>query len=349
MKFKIIALSVATVASYSHVVGLPSLVKRIVGDSIGCFVTALAGVPFDDACKAAVAFDIGVVQSVEIKSISFDLTTNPPTIASDNLSVNLIKIPGVTYDITEASGSITITDNGVDFASFTAGTSPVTITGTNAVTKIAQSPFMIDAAKTDAVAAFVDAVLTKPSHTTTISGSLSGKVRSIVSVVPQLGDALGGLGGIVDTVTKALPLVSVSGIGFRSSVTLNGFSNFPSVTFVSIISVVKDINGFTLTWKANIVNPSQISIKLGTLVFETVNAAGKIVGKSTIADFTLVPGDKNELTIVTVSTDATILDNLSVNGDTWSSHSSPEINPIPYIAKGLTNIQLNVKIPALGA
>ncbi|KAF9925854.1 hypothetical protein FBU30_004442 [Linnemannia zychae] len=352
MKFTTIALSVAVVASCAQVMGVPAFIKHVLGNTIvvtGCLIKAFAGTPFDATCQKAVALDIGILQDVNFKSVNFDLSTSPPTFMSDDVSVDLLNIPGLTYAIIDASESVIITDNSVDIATYSADASPTTVKGNNVVTKIAKCPLVIDPSKTDAFAAFLNSLITKPSYTYTVSGTLAAKLGSVVKAVTNVGGGLGGLGGLVNSIVDALPPVSVAGVGFQSSVTLTSFNGLPSNTFVSKVTAVKDASGFTLTWKFNIANPSIIFISLGDLVFDTVNGAGKTVGKSTIAGFSLILGDKNELTVVTKSADTTILDGLSTNGDTWTLQASADVSATPLIAKGLANLKLSVTIPALGA
>ncbi|KAF9925855.1 hypothetical protein FBU30_004443 [Linnemannia zychae] len=146
--------------------------------------------------------------------------------------------------------------------------------------------------------------------------TLTSKLGPAVANISKMEDRSESL---ADPTSKALPPIVISGIGFKSSVTLAGFNGLPSNTFVSKVTAVKDANGFTLTWKINIANPSIISIC-----------------------------DKNELTVVTKSADTTILDGLSANEDTWTLQVSADVSQVPLITRSLTNLKLIVDIPALG-
>ncbi|KAK3844080.1 MAG: hypothetical protein J3R72DRAFT_438867 [Linnemannia gamsii] len=349
MKLTFLALSAVAIASYTNVQGLPAIFKRIIDPTkvtlvAGCFFElATLGKAFDDACNAAAAFDIGIIQSVNIKSLSIDFTGPDPLtpfLLSDDLSVVMFDI-NTPLTVKNAKESVTLVFNGNDVASFTSGYSDATVENGNVVsTKISKSPLTITAAHADDFGSFITSVLTQPSFIFTAKGALTANLKSPFKAIPGFGgvDGFGGVGG-------ATPLLAVSGVGFESSVTMTGFNKLPGVSFVNIVDFTKDANGFTLTWNIKATNPSQLIVKPGQTTFSTLDVNNKNIGDSVIADLTLVPGD-NQFKVVTTGNDATVLDDLVANGGTWTLVGTPTSNKSPYVLKGLAALKLIVTVSA---
>ncbi|KAG0093419.1 hypothetical protein BGZ92_005661 [Podila epicladia] len=93
---------------------------------------------------------------------------------------------------------------------------------------------------------------------------------------------------------------TIRGIAFDCNNLFAGFSGMNDITFVSLVSNIKDDPNKkqTITFRANIKSPSVIGIKAGDIAFSLEGPAGPI-GETTIKGFSLKRGD-NILTVIAV-------------------------------------------------
>ncbi|KAG0290209.1 hypothetical protein BGZ96_006328 [Linnemannia gamsii] len=167
--------------------------------------------------------------------------------------------------------------------------------------------------------------------------------------------ALGGSGGIPDAAAKVAGLVAglvaVPNIGLKSDVTLKGFRNLNNgdeVSYVRMVSYAKDANGFTLTSIINIANPTEITAYASELTFNTFKVGtNDPIGDSVISDFTLVPGNTNELVVVITSKNPAILDGLLAQSSDWYMGGTLTSTKNPHLAKGAAKLMMLVRIPQL--
>ncbi|KAK3822106.1 MAG: hypothetical protein JOS17DRAFT_805254 [Linnemannia elongata] len=308
--------------------------------------------PFSDACKAAASIDIGLMQSLELHELSIDFTGPVPTLSSDAVSAVLADI-GVPWIFTEAQVSVTIVDNGVDVGSFSSDYSPAIATDRNKVlSKVNNCAISISATQRDAFASFVASLLFSVEHTFLLRGAIGAKLGSPVAAVAHSigGLGLGGFGdGLVDAASAVTGSVAVSGVGFTTSITVDGLNGLSTGTFVKKISHTLDANGFNLFSLVNIDNPSsQLTIKMGDMTFKTLDSAGNLVGVSVISSFTFVPGT-NTVVLVTTSKNPDILKGLMEKPDIWTLLGTPTSDTSPLTAKGFANVKLSIAIPVLTA
>ncbi|KAF9127836.1 hypothetical protein BGW39_005526 [Mortierella sp. 14UC] len=353
MKFTILALSAVAIASYTNVQGLPAFIKRAIdGDAptvIKCFALAVTGTPFTPECTEAAKFNIGIVQSITLKSLNIDFRSSVPTISSNDLSVTLLDI-GVPWAIVEASEKATIFNGVVDdagngavgIADFAAGPSPATVNGNIISSKVPSSPLIIAPASADGFVDFVVSLVTKPSYTFTIKGFVGGKF-GLPAAPPSTGAFGKGINAIGGAFASAFGPVTVSDVGFQSTITLAGFDGLKDVAFAGMVASTKDANGFSLTWTIKIVNPSQLTVYLGKTTFSTLDATGLPVGDSVIADFTILPGD-NQFTVLTTGKDVAVLDGLMANGGSLSFVGTATSNSSPYVNKALAALKFAVTV-----
>lgn len=220
------------------------------------------------------------------------------------------------------------------------------------LSKVNNCTVSIGANQQDAYASFVASLLFSTKHTFVLKGALGAKLGSPVAAVAH---SIGGLGlgsigdGLVDAASAVTGSVAVSGVGFKTSVTVDGFNGLSSGTFVKKILRTLDANGFNLISLINIVSPSpQLTVHLGDLTYDTFDGAGNPVGVSVISSFTLVPGT-NSLVLVTTSKNPDVLKSLMEKPDIWTLRGTPTSDMSPYIAKGFANVRLSIAIPVLTA
>ena len=209
----------------------------------------------------------------------------------------------------------------------------------------------IGATQQDAFASFVPSLLSSAKHTFLLQGALGAKLgSSVAAVAHSLGSlGLGGLGdGLVDATSAVIGSVAVSGVGFKTSITLDRCNGLRSGTFVKKISHTSDANGFSLISLVNIVNPSpQLTVNMDELTFDTLDGAGNFVGVSVNPSFTFVPGT-NALVLVTISKTPDVLKGLMEKSDIWTLLGTPTSDISPFIAKSFANVGLSL-VPVLAA
>lgn len=156
--------------------------------------------------------------------------------------------------------------------------SPVKLSGHTASSTIAPVPLIILSTSHDAFVSLTTALFTSESRTVVLRGTVEATIN--------FGSFLG---------QKVFP-----GIGFETNKVFTGLNGLPDIKFVGLIENTVDPanENRTISFKVNIKSTSNISVKLGDIVFETTSSVGRI-GTTTFKTLSLNTGD-NTITAVTV-------------------------------------------------
>ncbi|KAF9086973.1 hypothetical protein BGX23_008433 [Mortierella sp. AD031] len=372
MKFTFLPLAVVAVASYSTVQGFQMMAafRRAVDNvanaaaAIPCLVSAFAGTPLSPECKSRMGIDFGVIQSIQLSSVTIDFTGPEPAFFSDGVAVELIKLP-VEWDVADIQEDVTIVNNNVDVASFsTAVAVSSKVSGTSLSTTITKCNLKVDAAMEAAYGAFIADLVTKREHTFYIRGVLAMKLKISLPSLPgadKVADPLRGLRKRFGPVPVPAPIpvpapsapgltpISISGVAFGSDMTLLGFDNLAVVEYVSN-SYSTDATGVSvLTLTINIVNPSLTTINFGEVTFKAEATGGVAVGDAVIAGFNIAPGDNEVKVVITSKDNAAILKNIAENGDTLSLNGFAQMSKNAIVSFALVNLKLSVVVTGPGA
>ncbi|KAG0262706.1 hypothetical protein BG011_009836 [Mortierella polycephala] len=236
-----------------------------------CFIGLVFTGAWPGSCQAAVAVNMGLIQSIAINQMTMDFTpADPwaPTTSSDSVVATMLSIPGLTLPITSIRQHIILIDNGVQIGNIETPWADASVSGSTLTTSFPTSTLGVFSDAHTAFSSFVGSISTKAEHPLTLRGSVDAKLN------------LGLLG------TRTIP-----GIGFEAVVPMTGLNNLDPIEYKYLIDTNFDSPGFIyLTTIINIVNPSHLTLKLGDVAFDTAAASGR-VGVSTIKDLALVPGD----------------------------------------------------------
>ncbi|KAG0037969.1 hypothetical protein BGZ82_001425 [Podila clonocystis] len=236
-------------------------------------VSLAMGAPIEVA-KHDVANDYRITKCItedyKVSQLSLNFTTADPwtpVVSAGSVAITFFAIPGITLPITSVAehGVVSITSGLV--ASIEHPSAPATVKG-NIVTT-----------------SFPDSLLSVFSFS---HAAFSSLVAGLVNLV----DAAVTLQGGVDATFNlgALGSNTISGIGFKADSPFKGLGGLKAIEFVELINSNTANNKLTITATLNVKSPSDISFKLGTVIFVASTTAGD-VGTVTFVDLSLVPGD----------------------------------------------------------
>ncbi|KAF9293567.1 hypothetical protein BGZ74_011650 [Mortierella antarctica] len=269
-----------------------------------------------------------VAEDFKVSEVSLDLTTADPwvpTVSAGNVAITFLDIPGITLPITSLAEHTIVAIQLGQVGYIERPSSPAAVEGNIVTTSFSGSPLSV------------------------FSTSHAAFSRLVAGLV-NLGDATVTLRGRVDATFNlgALGSDTLSDIGYVADSPFKGLGGLKVIGFVELIGSNTASNKLTITAKFNIKSPSDISFKLGTVVFVASIAAGD-VGTTTFNDLSLVPGDNLVSATIVIdlslpagaafntalqTTDCT----LTLKG---SSSSSANVALIP----ALTAIQTSLAIP----
>ncbi|KAF9305347.1 hypothetical protein BG003_001372 [Podila horticola] len=302
--------------------------QQLVFNSAVVVMCAPAG-DLPDNCKAALAIP-GLVPSIDLHEITFDFTgLEPwsPLVSSSNLVGNMISL-GIPNPVSTLSIHVDVLDGNVKVGRLETPANPATASGTAVSTSFEPVPMPIPADAHDAFSTLLATVVSTESKNITFHGTLDATF--------DLPFPLG---------KKTIP-----GLGFDVTMAVKGFNGLRDVTFVSLVSNVRDDvhNRQTITFKMDMKSPSTYGLKMGDVVFDTAGPAGPI-GTTTLKDLVLQRGD-NVVTVIAVidlnlpgaagfisglgSADATM---------TLTGSGSSPANPV--ILSAIQALKINITIP----
>ncbi|KAG0049497.1 hypothetical protein BGZ83_005717 [Gryganskiella cystojenkinii] len=242
-------------------------------------------------------FDLSVVKNIELEDMAIDFTGPDhwvSTLSSEHLIARLATIPGFTWPIQQVQLRVIVRDNNVDIGKLDSPFAPAFVKGGIITSSMTQSIMTIFPTAHAPFADFVTALVTKSSHTFAIKGS--------ADIIFDLGKILG--------------VHTIKGVDFVSDLTLRGLNNIPDIRCTSIQDIYfrrsssqgteteeksngenhdRDVTnaGYDLFVEAqfDIVNPSQLSLTLGTIRLAISTAeGGHPLGIATLENFTLLQG-----------------------------------------------------------
>ncbi|KAG0051449.1 hypothetical protein BGZ90_006747 [Linnemannia elongata] len=350
MKIAPYALVASAVVLSTTASAIPAFFKRA-GDqaaAFACLFNYFTGQGLSDACSMTIATDFGIVTSGSLSDLTIDLTSSadPPSFkwSSTGLTLGLLSIPGVSYQVTEAKSRNILNDNSIDIARFETPSASATQSGASMTTTVGQSPLIVYTDKQAQFSAFVGALITKPSHTFSLKSS--GDVTVLVTIPVSY------------TLPFGMPSTSIklNGVGCSASYTMAGvnlnINNSNGLQFKSLSShTVDPITGaFSLTLTIILKNPSQLYLNLGDLMLDTVDGTGVAVGTTLLQAVNLVPGDNTITAIVTSSAaaSATLYKKVTTMGDTWTlTGAAGTGSKNTVVAAALVSLKAMITIPAL--
>ncbi|KAF9139663.1 hypothetical protein BGX30_007645 [Mortierella sp. GBA39] len=166
---------------------------------------------------------------------------------------------------------------------------------------------------------FVGSLSTKASHPITLKGAVDAKLN------------LGIFGHL-----------TIPGIGFKAVVPIKGLDGLKNQKYVFAIDISPGLDGNTyMTSILNINNPSQLSLTLGDVNFDSTHK-GAHIGISTVKNLKLIPGDNQVVSY-------TVLDMELEAARTFSQalYTSDEIMGIGGYSNSSTNPALNAGLAAV--
>ncbi|KAF9178316.1 hypothetical protein BGZ51_007884 [Haplosporangium sp. Z 767] len=236
-----------------------------------CFIGLVFTGAWPGSCQAAVAVNMGLIQSIAVNQMTMDFTpADPwaPTTSSSSVVAKMLSIPGLSLPITSIRQHIILADNGVQIGNIDTPWADASVSGSTLTTSFATSTLNVFSNAHTAFSNFIGSISTKAEHPLTLRGSVDAKLNL----------------GLLGTRT-------ISGIGFEAVVPMAGLNNLEQMQYKYLIDTNFDTIGFIyLTTIINIVNPSHLTLKLGDVAFDTAAAGGR-VGVSTLKGLSLVPGD----------------------------------------------------------
>ncbi|KAG0039129.1 hypothetical protein BGZ82_009587 [Podila clonocystis] len=232
---------------------------------------------------AACFVNLGLIKTIAINQMSMDFTpANPwaPTTSSNNVVSTMLSIPGITLPIDSIRQHIILSDDGVQIGSIETPWAAASVNGGTLKTSFPTSVLSVFPTSKAAFSKFVGSLSAAKSKPVTLQGAVDAKLN------------LGIFGHL-----------TIPGIGFKVTTPFQGLNGLTDLKFMYMIDYTNDFQTglMTMTTIVNIKNPSNLSLKLGDISFDTVFKGGH-VGYSTIKNLSLVPGDNFVLS-------ATVFDN----------------------------------------
>ncbi|KAF9897169.1 hypothetical protein BX616_006065 [Lobosporangium transversale] len=221
-----------------------------------------------------------------------------------NLQVKLASIPGISWPIKK----LATRDNGVAVGMSEFPSSPTEVEGSMLKSNVGVAPLKAVPGYEDGFVNFIASLFAKPSHTFAIGGNVD-----IWYKVPSLSS------GSESNGADSSKTLTATNIGISAPVTVRGLDNLQRVEHVKLESLTKDADSgvTTLVHTINVHNPSELSIKMGDLVFNLINADEDVKGTITLLNVNLARGD-NFMRATTTFTDSDIYDSLTSESNTFT-------------------------------
>ncbi|KAF9301513.1 hypothetical protein BGZ74_006623 [Mortierella antarctica] len=205
-----------------------------------------------------------------------------PLASSNDISVSILKIPGISLPLASGRVSLTIADNDYDIAHLDTHLPVVSMIGGTVKTTFAPTPATIPPKSREAFSNLMAAFVGLEAKSFTLKGT--------VDITFSLGFLLGQR--------------TLSGVGFEMLHVFKGLNGMPDVNFISLIDSTADAANMKqiISFKINIKSAANISLKLGDFIMNAAGPAGP-VGIVTLEAHTLEHGDNivNAVMVVNLS------------------------------------------------
>ncbi|KAK3844179.1 MAG: hypothetical protein J3R72DRAFT_84689 [Linnemannia gamsii] len=332
MKFLLKVAAIGTLLAAVAVAAPIDIEKRDANSDriVACFVGLIFTGAWPGTCQAAVSVSFGLIRGIQINQMSMDFTpANPwaPTTSSNSVVATMLSIPGVNLPIDSVRQHIIIADNGVQIGNIDTPWCASNVQGSTLTTSFPSSTLNVFADAHTAFTNFVSVLSTSATHDVTLQGSVDIKLN------------LGIFGHI-----------TIPGVGFKTTTTFQGLNGLKTVDYVFLVDTDTSSVVGTIFMSAivNIKNPSNLTLKLGTVTFHTTFNGG-FVGPSTIKNMVLVPGNNYLISSTTLDTAVTAVTDLLANigsGDsvlTLTTDANTSTNPA--LNAGLAAVSSKMTIP----
>ncbi|KAG0340054.1 hypothetical protein BG000_000773 [Podila horticola] len=274
MKFSLKAVALGALLASAAVAAPVDIEKRDANSDriAACFVGLIFSGAWPSSCKAAVAVNLGLIKTITINQMSMDFTpANPwaPTTSSNSIVSTMLSIPGITLPIDSIRQHIILSDDGVQIGSIETPWAVASVKGGTLTTSFPTSVLSVFPTSKAAFSKFIGSLSAAKSKPVILQGAVDAKLN------------LGIFGHL-----------TIPGIGFKVTTPFQGLNGLTDLKFMFMIDYIMDSETklMTMTTIVNVKNPSNLSLKLGDITFDTLFKAGH-VGYSTIKNLNLVPGD----------------------------------------------------------
>ncbi|KAG0056237.1 hypothetical protein BGZ83_005969 [Gryganskiella cystojenkinii] len=292
--------------------------------------------------------DFGMLTSGSLGNLAINLTSSEDPLSfkwsSTNLTLGLLSIPGLSFQVTELKSRNILNDNNIDIAHFETPSAAATQSDAIVKSTIGEPPLIVYTDKQAQFSAFVGDLITKSSRTFFLktSGDVNVRVTVPVSYLFPFG----------------LPSANfkVNGVGCSATYEVDGVnlninnSNGLQLKSLSDHTLDPTTGVFTLNLTIILKNPSQLYLVLGDLTLDTVDSAGVAVGTTLLQAVNLVPGDNTITAIVTsVAASATLYEKVTtMGGVTWTlTGAAGTASKNTILAAALVSLKATIAIPAL--
>ncbi|KAG0310127.1 hypothetical protein BGZ97_012786 [Linnemannia gamsii] len=288
MKFSLKAVAIGALSASVAFAAPIEIEKRDANSDriAACFVGLIFTGAWPGSCQAAVSVSVGLIRAIAINQMSMDFTpTNPwaPSTSSNSIVATMLSIPGITLPIDSVQQHIIIADGGVELGNIDTPWSAASVQGSTLTTAFPTSTLNIFPDAHTAFTNFVSTLSTSATHDVTLQGSVDAKLN------------LGIFGHM-----------NIPGIGFKTTTTFQGLNGLKTVDYIFLVDTDTSTDFGTIFMSAivNIKNPSNLTLRLGTVTFNTTYN-NEYVGPSTIKNMVLVPGNNYLISSTTLDTSIT--------------------------------------------
>ncbi|GJJ78776.1 hypothetical protein EMPS_11135 [Entomortierella parvispora] len=271
----------------STIYARPALLKRAeyVLEAVACLTPQSA---ISD-CQSKLGNDFGLAKGATAANIVFDLRSEHPTIASNDITVELMSFTGLS---SFPVNRVKLNDGPHKTASFSSAWLTTTPKGFLVDIVLPSTPFTITAEETPAFIALLSTMATAESHTIVLSGTVD------VDLTVFINDAL-------DAFPKSLGLkvrsllskgVRINGLSVSTPLKIKGFNNLGGVIrgqLDTTSAVQTSASGERLIHGQIIVtSPADDLVELGAVDFQlwSKDAQPEYVGILSVANMSLGPG-----------------------------------------------------------
>ncbi|KAF8936161.1 hypothetical protein EDD21DRAFT_376718 [Dissophora ornata] len=329
MKFSLKAVALSALVA-SVAIAAPIEKRDAASDRIAaCFVGLLFTGSWPGSCQAAVAVNLGLIKSIAINQMTMDFTPSnawAPLTSSNSLVATMLSIPGITLPIDTVRQHIIISDNGVQIGNIDTPWSAASVSGAALTTSFSTSTLNVFSTSHTAFSGFISALSTSATHPVGLQGSVDVQLN------------LGIFGRL-----------TLSGIGFQTTVNFAGLNNLSATKYVFLIDTDFNTPGFIILGSViNIPNPSKLTLNLGDVSFSTATANG-YVGISTVKNLLLTPG--NNYVLSSTSMDLSIAATTQFLNDLGTSDATLTLTGFNATSQdvalnaGLAAVKTNMVVP----
>ncbi|KAF9897807.1 hypothetical protein BX616_004952 [Lobosporangium transversale] len=342
MKVSTQILATSAIAFTATALAMPSMSKRVIDGTkvLGCLASTFmkGDEAWSPECAAAAATDIGLAQEVSLGEFDIDFASSDPMsmpISLPNLQVRLASLPGTSWPIVSLANH----DNGVAIAEFDFPMAPAEVKDSIVKNPIERNVVNILPGLEDAFSNYLANIITKPSYTFSIGGNVDASLK-----VPSLS------GNSKSSDADSSKTLTATNIGISAPVTVRGLDNLQKIEYVELVSLTKDADSgvTTVAQKLNIHNPSELSMNIGDIALNILNANGDLMGVINIPSLYLAIGD-NAVTATATFTDPDTYNTLTTKSNTFTLAGFDGSVKNPILAKALCSFVSHIAFPKLEA